>query len=117
MAVEVEVDVRVADGGSVGVTVTVRVCEGIAVGVRLAIGKVNEAVKLPSGAKLGVAKSVGVEDGIDVALGDAVEMGITIGSAVGGKNWFATGSPNKADTTVEENKTSANASHCQPASV
>ena len=81
-----EVDVRAADGVSVGVTVTVRVCEGIAVGVKLAIGRVNEAVELPSGAKLGVAKSVGVEEGTDVALGNEVELGITIGSAVGGKN-------------------------------
>ncbi|HVF25293.1 MAG TPA: hypothetical protein VNA23_05345 [Anaerolineales bacterium] len=42
-------------------------------------------------------------------------MSVTVGD--GGKSWLATGSPNKADATTNENKTTASASHCQPASM
>jgi hypothetical protein len=33
------------------------------------------------------------------------------------RNWFATGSPKRAEATVLENNTSASTSHCQPASM
>jgi len=58
-----------------------------------------------------------VSGGINVSLESDVEIAIAMGAAVNGKKRFATGSPNKADATVEENKTSANTSHCQPASM
>lgn len=40
-----------------------------------------------------------------------------MGLGVGGKSWFATGSPTSAEATLNENKKSANRSHFQPASI
>jgi hypothetical protein len=42
---------------------------------------------------------------------------MSVEADVGGKIWLATESPKKAEATVEESKTSASASHCQPASM
>lgn len=80
---------------------------------------VNEDADVPSGVRVaaGVLVRVCVAEGIAVSLEGEVEIGMEMGAAVGGKNWLATGSPNKADATVEENKTSAKTSHCQPASM
>lgn len=70
-------------------------------------------VRVPSGVNVAVAVFVFVDEGMRVALGRGVIVGVAVG---GGKSWFATGSPNMAEATLNENKTSANASHCQPAS-
>jgi len=65
--------------------------------------------------------SVGVSVFVDVGRGVRVGRGVLVGVRVavgdGGKSWFATGSPNKADATTDENKKMASASHCQPASI
>lgn len=42
-------------------------------------------------------------------------MGDAVGPGVGGKSWFATGSPTSAEATLNENKKSASSSHFQPA--
>lgn len=42
-------------------------------------------------------------------------MGEAVGPRVGGKNWFASGSPTSAEATLNENRTSARRSHFQPA--
>jgi len=52
-----------------------------------------------------------------VRVGRGVLVGVSVVVGDGGKSWFATGSPNKADATTEENKMIASASHCQPASI
>ena len=44
-------------------------------------------------------------------------MGDAVGPCVGGKSWFATGSPTSAEATLNENKKSASRSHFQPASI
>lgn len=92
------------------------------VGVRLGICvlvNVAEGVSVPSG--LGVIVSVGfsvaVAEGAGVALGSGVTIGKSTGMSVRGKIWLATGFPNKAEATVDDSKTSASSSHCQPASV
>jgi hypothetical protein len=78
---------------------------------------VGEGVNVPSDVGVALGLSVGVKEGTGVSLGSAVCVSVTIGVTVPGKIWFATGSPNRAEATVEENKTSANKSHCQPASM
>lgn len=60
-----------------------------------------------------------MDDGIRVAVGSGVRVGACVGEAVavgGGKSWFATGSPNKAEAALKENNTNARVNHCQPAS-
>ena len=65
--------------------------------------------------------AVGVRVFVDVGRGVRVGRGVLVGVSVivgdGGKSWLATGSPNKADATTNENNTIASASHCQPASI
>jgi len=43
-----------------------------------------------------------------------VWVGDAVGPAVGGKNWFATGSPTSAEATLNENRKSASSSHFHP---
>jgi hypothetical protein len=113
--VAVKVDVWVAEGVRLGRGVAVFV--GVRLGGRVWV-KVREAVRVPSGVVVTVGRSVGVEVRANVGLGGAVELGsTTIGIWVGAKNRFATGSPSNAEATVEKNRTSASASHCQPASM
>ena len=50
-------------------------------------------------------------------MGRGVLVGVRVVVGEGGKSWFATGSPNKADAPTNENKTIASDSHCQPASI
>lgn len=57
-----------------------------------------------------------VGEGIRVEVGSGVHVGVIVGVGGGGKSWFATESPNKADAALNENKTSARVNHCQPAS-
>ena len=61
--------------------------------------------------------SVFVADRMRVEVGRGVLEGVMVGVGGGGKSWFATGSPNKADAKLNENNTSARVSHCQPASI
>lgn len=56
-----------------------------------------------------------VGEGIRVAVGSGVHVGVIVGVGGGGKSWFATESPNTADAALNENKTNARVSHCQPA--
>ena len=74
---------------------------------------------MPSGVRVAVGVPVFVGEGISVAVGRGGRVGVWVGEAVavgGGKSWFATGSPNKADATLNENNTDARVNHCQPAS-
>lgn len=74
---------------------------------------------MPSGVKVAVAVLELVGDGIRVTVGRGVRVGVCVGEVVavgGGKSWFATGSPNKAEARLNENKTNARINHCQPAS-
>ena len=76
-------------------------------------------VRVPSGVKVTVAVSVLVTEGVRVAVGGGVVVGVCEGKGVtvgGGKSRFATGSPNKADAVLNENKINARISHCHPAS-
>lgn len=75
------------------------------------------AVKVLAGVRVAVNVRVRVAEGIGVSSGPVVEAGSETGISVGEKIWLATGSPNKAEATVEENRTSASSSHCQPASI
>ena len=52
-----------------------------------------------------------------VAVGRRVCVGDAVGPGVGGKSWFATGSPTSAEATPNENRKSASRSHFQPASI
>jgi hypothetical protein len=56
-----------------------------------------------------------VAEGRRVALGKGVGVGEAVGVRVGGKNWFASGSPTSAEATLNENMKSARRSHFQPA--
>lgn len=96
--------------------------EAVAVGVRLGVWvrvAVTEAVKVPSGVEveLAVGRSVAVEEGTKVALGRGVGVEVGVGVIAPGNTWIATGPPNNAEATVEENSTSDKRSHCQPASM
>lgn len=100
--------------------VGVRVGEGVLEGVRLgpvvwersAVG-----VRVTAGVRVSVGTAVEIgEETIVTAVGE-FEMDRSTGTGVRARIWFATGSPNKAEATVEENKTSARSSHCQPASI
>lgn len=73
-------------------------------------------VRVPSGVNVAVDVFVFVGEGMRVAVGSGVRVGVKVEVGGGGKSWFATGSPNKADATLNENKTSARVNHCQPAS-
>jgi len=97
-----------------GVFVWVGVEDGMAVSVRVGVGV---GVRVPSGVNVAVGVSVFVDDGTGVRVGRGVHVGVIVAVGGGGKSWFATGSPNKADATANENNTIANASHCQPASM
>ena len=66
---------------------------------------------------MAVAVCVFVDVGSEVRVGSGVLVGVRVVVGDGGNSWFATGSPNKADATTDENKTIASASHCQPASI
>ena len=80
----VNVDVRVAEGVSVGRVVAVFE----AVEVRLGVwvwGNVKDAVTLPSGVAVAVGTFVEVNDGASVGLGSAVEVGIDVEVAAGAK--------------------------------
>jgi len=84
----------------------------VSVGVKLGVG-----VKVPSGVNVVVGVSVCVDDGRGVRVGKEVNVAVSVAVGGGGKSWFATGSPNNADATTNENKTIASANHCQPASM
>ena len=84
----------------------------VSVGVKLGVG-----VKVPSGVNVVVGVSVCVDDGRGVRVGKEVNVAVSVAVGGGGKSWFATGSPNNADATTNENKTIASVSHCQPASI
>jgi hypothetical protein len=95
---------------------SVRVGEGSAVIVGVTV-TVAEAVNVPSGVSVGLLIFVGVDDGGDVVVGRSVAtVGVT-GRAVAANKRFATGSPNKAEATVDVKKTSASRSHCHPTSI
>jgi len=64
-----------------------------------------------------VGVSVFVDVGRGVRVGGGLCVGVSVAVGGGGKSWFATDSPNKADATTNENKTIASVSHCQPASI
>ncbi len=64
-----------------------------------------------------VGVSVFVEDGGGVRVGRGVHVGLSVAVGGGGKSWFATDSPNKAEAAANENNTIASAHHCQPASM
>ena len=66
---------------------------------------------------MAVGVRVFVEVGRGVRVGRGVPVGVSVVVGAGGKSWFATGSPNKADAVATENNTMASASHCQPASI
>lgn len=66
---------------------------------------------------MAVGVSVFVEDGRGVVVGRGVCVGVSVTVGEGGKIWFATVSPNKADAATNENNTIASANHCQPASM
>jgi hypothetical protein len=100
------VGVRVGEGVLDGVRLGPAVWERSAVGVRVA-----------TGVRVSVGTAVEVEEGTIAAAVAEVEMGRSTGRGVSARIWFATGSPNKAEATVEENKTRARSSHCQPASI
>jgi len=72
---------------------------------------VNSSVAVAAGV------SVPVAEGRSVAVGRGVFVGDAVGPGVGGKNWFATGSPTRAEATLNENRRSASSSHFQPASI
>jgi len=73
-------------------------------------------VELSSG--VGVRLSVRVGTDGTVALGSGVRgTGTFVEVTAGARNWLASGSPRTAEATVEESRTSASASHCQPASM
>lgn len=74
-------------------------------------------MRVPAGLGVAVGRSVCVAEGASVALGGESTRDRSTGIAVGEKICCATGSPNRADATVEESKTSARSSHCQPASM
>jgi hypothetical protein len=122
VAVEVRVAVSVRLGVRLGVNVEVEVTVAVLVGVGLAVNVAVEVcvgvgVKVNSSVKVAVGASVGVGEGTRVAVGRAVCVGDTVGPGVGGKSWFATGSPTSAEATLTENKKSASRSHFQPASI
>lgn len=74
-------------------------------------------VRVPSGVNVAVGVSVFIDDGRGVVVGNGVCVGVSVAVGDGGKTWFATVSPNKADATTSENNTIASANHCQPASM
>ena len=92
----------------VGVGLGVKVAEEVCVGV---------GVKVNSSVAVAVGVSVRVAEGRRVAVGGGVCVGDAVGPGVGGKSWFATGSPTRAEATLNENKKSASSSHFQPASI
>jgi hypothetical protein len=102
VGVTVEVEVTVAVRVEVGVDVAEEVCVGVGVNVN-------------SGVAVLVGISVRVAEGRGVAVGRVVCVGEAVGPAVGGKNWFASGSPTSAEATLNENRKSARRSHFQPA--
>ena len=76
-------------------------------------------MRVPSGVNVIVAVFVWVNEGVKVAFGRGVVVGVCEGEVVavgGGKSRFATGSPNKADAVLNENNANARISHCHPAS-
>ena len=73
-------------------------------------------MRVPSGVNVAVSVSVFVGGGTSVAVGRGVSVGVLVRVGGGGKSWFATGSPNKADATLKESSINATVSHCQPAS-
>jgi hypothetical protein len=107
----VTVGVRVGEAVGVRVTVAVFVWEGVTAGPWL---DVPSRMGADSGVRVARGVSVGIADGPNVALGS---MGRATGTVVAGKNWFATGSPNRAEATVDESNTNASNSHCHPASM
>ena len=78
---------------------------------------VEKGVNVRSRVRVAVGLSVAVGKRTTGALGSGVKRGMSVEADVGGKIWLATESPKKAEATVEESKTSASASHCQPASM
>ena len=115
VAVNVTVGVRVGEGVWVALAIKVGVTVGVC--VNPSVTSSVAAVGVLAGVRVAVTVRVRVDEGTGVSSETVVEAGSKTGISVGEKIWFATGSPNKAEATVEENRTSASSSHCQPASM
>jgi hypothetical protein len=96
------------------VAVGVGVSLGVAVGEEVGVGV---GVKVNSSVAVAIGVYVGVAGGGRVAVGCGVCVGEAVGPGVGGKSWFATGSPTSAEATLNEKRKSARMSHFQPASM